>query len=56
MLSLAIAELFVFSITSDLDKMVISLLAISQGLRYIINSTDKINLKEENNNEKWEYK
>ena len=45
----AFAELFIFCKTSDPDNLSIMLLALSLGLRYIQDSTTKINFKEENN-------
>lgn len=53
---IAFAELFLFIITSDVDKINILCLAASLGLRNIQDGTTKINLKEENNNEKQENK
>ncbi len=48
----AFADLLLFVKTSDIDKLVIMFLALSLGLRYMSDSTTKINLKEENNNGK----
>lgn len=54
MLSLALAELFVFGITSDTDKLTMSFLSLALGIRYICDSIDKFyfKVKEENNNGK----
>lgn len=49
MFSLALAELFVFGITSDTDKLTMSLLCLALGMRYTCDSIDKLN-KEENSN------
>ena len=53
---IAFAELFLFIITSDVDKISILCLAASLGLRHMQDSTVrlnfKINFKEENNNGK----
>jgi len=51
---IAFAELFLFCVTSDLDKISILFFALSLGLRHIQDSTTKINIKEENNNGKRE--
>jgi hypothetical protein len=52
MFSLALAELFVFGITSDTDKLTMSFLSLALGMRYTCDSIDKIYIKEENNNGK----
>lgn len=56
-ISLALAELFVFGITSDTDKLSMSLLSLTLGFRYIHDSIDKFyfKVKEEDNNEKPDY-
>lgn len=52
MFSLALADLFVFGITSDTDKLTMSFLSLALGVRYIGDSIDKFyfKIKEENNN------
>lgn len=50
MFFVAFAELLIFAATSDIDKISISCLAIALGLRYMRDSTTKINFKEENDN------
>lgn len=52
MLSLALAELFAFGITSDTDKLTMSFLSLALGVRYMGDSIDKFYFKEENNNGK----
>lgn len=41
MFSLALAELLVFGITSDTDKLTMSLLSSALGMRYVCDSIDK---------------
>ena len=52
MLALALLDLFVFGITSDIDKLTLSFLNSVLGFRYISDGIDKIYIKEENNNGK----
>lgn len=54
MFALALAELFAFGITSDTDKLTMSLLSSALGMRYTLDSIDKFyfKVKEENNNGK----
>lgn len=54
LLALALIDLFIFGITSDIDNLTISFLDSALGFRYISDGIDKIYIKEENNNGKRE--